>query len=410
MSSPEPVFSTTNAQTGRNLRQITAGPGMHYPLYYFIPSMTADGRFLVVHEQTGQDVQLVRVDFQTGRRDGMTRGRTAEAGWHIWCDGSTTGIYNHCSALNLSTGEVWWFEDAAGEPGLLELHACEVDTLSTRRVAALPGRTPIGQNAFSPDGARFAFIHADHETYRAGLAKRNNVNWDQCHEPWRRQTPCTIGLVETATGMVGDLISLPFHVHHVIFLDADHLLVNHAPTGNGMWVMNIHAGASSIRELRPPDERGRVCHQVVTARGIDYEVFAQFDGRHANFVGRHAWPGAHWLEVPLGATGYAHTGFDPEGRLCFYEVSGENHALVALLHPADQHRRELRLLRVLPPCPGPGQRFHAHPFLSPDRRWMIFTEVVQGASQIFALDVADLSARGDIGWPDPLPAPAGKDH
>jgi len=66
----------------------------------------------------------------------------------------------------------------------------------------------------------------------------------------------------------------------------------------------------------------------------------------------------------------------------------------------DAGRRELRLLRGLPPYPGHGQRFHAHPFLGPDRRWVHFTEAVDGVSQVCRLDIADLAARDGCGWPD----------
>ena len=39
---------------------------------------------------------------------------------------------------------------------------------------------------------------------------------------------------------------------------------------------------------------------------------------------------------------------------------------------------------------GRGQRFHAHPFLSPYRKWLFHTAVVKGYSQVCTVDVADL--------------------
>ena len=52
-------------------------------------------------------------------------------------------------------------------------------------------------------------------------------------------------------------------------------------------------------------------------------------------------------------------------------------------------RRQVRTLRTLPAIPF-GQRFHAHPFLSSDRGWLFYTEVVDGFSRVCALEVADL--------------------
>jgi len=65
----------------RPLRQLTQGDSAHYPLYYFTPSLTRDGRYLITHEQTGQDVQLCRVALTTGETLPLTSGKTARGGW-----------------------------------------------------------------------------------------------------------------------------------------------------------------------------------------------------------------------------------------------------------------------------------------------------------------------------------------
>ena len=46
-------------------------------------------------------------------------------------------------------------------------------------------------------------------------------------------------------------------------------------------------------------------------------------------------------------------------------------------------------LRTLQPIIR-GQRYHAHPFLGPERRWLYYTEVIDGYAQVCALEVADL--------------------
>jgi len=76
-----------------------------------------------------------------------------------------TGIYNHLSALNVHNEDVWWFESPPDQPHLLQLKARHLRTLTARDILELPGRLPIGQSAFSPDGSMFAFIHADAETF-----------------------------------------------------------------------------------------------------------------------------------------------------------------------------------------------------------------------------------------------------
>ena len=61
----------------------------------------------------------------------------------------------------------------------------------------------------------------------------------------------------------------------------------------------------------------------------------------------------------------------------------------------------MQLLKLieLAPYAGIGQRFHAHPFLSWDRKELFFTDAVNGLPQVFTLNVERLTRHQDIGWP-----------
>lgn len=52
--------------TGRRVLQLTTGPGFCYPLYYYVPSVTRDDRYVVYHRAAEGEVQLHRVDLATG--------------------------------------------------------------------------------------------------------------------------------------------------------------------------------------------------------------------------------------------------------------------------------------------------------------------------------------------------------
>ena len=52
--------------TGRRAIQLTWGKGTCYPLYYFIPSLTRDMKYLVHHRAEAGQVQLHRLNLQTG--------------------------------------------------------------------------------------------------------------------------------------------------------------------------------------------------------------------------------------------------------------------------------------------------------------------------------------------------------
>lgn len=394
---PDPV-------TGRTVRQLTEGDANAYPLYYFIPSHTADGRYLIIHSEATGWVQLERLDLETGERLPLTQGWTRDSGWYPWCEYHVRGIYNHLSALNPPRNQVIYFQDNPHvSPGVMQVRSVDVASRQDHLLLEMPGRMSIGQSACSPDGRHFAFIHAHHDSFRRAIADRlalasmGRSDWVD-HERWRSDNPCTLAIIDLERGVYREVVALPFHVHHVIFVDSDTLLVNHVEHGNGMWIIRLDG--SGRRELRPPNENGRVCHQVVTRKGIFYEAFKAYTGEHRNTIGCYDLASDSYEEFQVQPRGYMHTGFDPLGEFRFYEIAGQEHTLQYLAHEDDPDRRELVTFRTLAPYPARGQRYHAHPFMADtgnpdhDRKWVYHTAVIDGRSQICAVDVADLTHAG----------------
>jgi hypothetical protein len=282
---------------------------------------------------------------------------------------------------------VYYFQDE-------EVRCTHLDTLVNRAVHRMPGRIPIGQSSFSPDGRHYAFIHADRRNFvevMSDLEALRNMRPQKTFD-FRPRIPATIGLIETETGKYRHIVELDFHVHHVIFADNQRVLVNHIRDGHGMWIIGIDG--SGMRTLRPPDEHGSIVHQVVTKAGIFYEAVGDraAGGTRKNWFGRYDLAADTFDEVLLPEIdGYVHTGLDSAGRFLFFEEHGRKHRLFSLHHPRRAAGRQLKALRemALYPAPG-GQRYHAHPFLSPDRKWLFYTEVIDGHSQVCAIDVQDL--------------------
>jgi len=377
----------TDPETGRRIKQLTAGRHNNYPLYYFIPSITPNGRYLIFHSERTGWVQLFRLDMQTGEIVQLTDGRTRDSGWAIWCQPHLRGIYNHLSAINGIRSEAYYFQDA-------DLRCVHLESLEDRTLLELPDRISIGQTGFSPDGRHFAFIHADRELFADRICERESLinmgqfGWGSHHDAWRNSVPTSISVVDTDTGALSDVIELDFHIHHVFFADDQHLLVNHVKGDSGMWIVSLDG--SGKRNLRPRDGHGVTCHQTITERGIYYESNTHENGRRTVYTGRYDLEKDSFEEIEFPDVGYVHTGSDPAGRFLFCENQTEDaHQLLSIHFPRDPDRFESRLLRTLPPIPF-GQRYHAHPFLSPDRKRVIYTELVGGYSQICALDVADL--------------------
>jgi hypothetical protein len=382
---PSEMKTSVDPETQRTVRQLTSARANSYPLYYFTPSITADSRYLVFHSERSGWVQLYRMDLETGRMAQLTDGHTRDAGWAVWCEPHLRGIFNHISSLSQTRREVFYFQDE-------QVRRVHVETLANRVVCELPGRIPIGQSDFSPDGRYFSFVHADRVQFRQAFSDREstlNMGLPFNHIAWRNSIPTVIGLIDTETGAYRDVVKLDYHVHHVVFADNRRLLVNHPKGDSGMWVVNLDG--SGIRTLRPRDGHGSINHQVVTKRGIFYEAVHKQDGRTTNWLGRYDLATDKWEEVQLPDDGYVHTGWDPDGRFLFYETHGKTHELISLHYPRVPGRTTTKVLRRLALYPAKGgQRYHAHPFLSPDRRWLFHTAVVDGFSQVSAIDVRDL--------------------
>lgn len=378
--------TSTDPQTGRALRQLTSAPAFSYPLYYFVDSITPDNRYLVFHSERSGWVQLYRLDLSSGEIVQLSDGHTRESGWAIWCEHRTRGVYNHLAALNGPRREVYYFQDE-------ELRATHLETLDNRLVLTLPGRVSIGQSGFSPDGRHYAFLHADRAAFAQALADREALlamrrPFD--FQSWRDAMPCTIGLIDTATGSYREVMEVPFHVHHIFFLNNEEVLLNHVQGENGMWSVRIDG--SGQRVLRPRGEgHGCICHNVITERGIFYEANEDVEGERRVWIGHYNLADGSFREAPLPSVDYVHTGRDPAGRASFFEnqMGTTGHQLLWVRHPFDDAQQQVEVLRELTPIVR-GQRYHAHPFLGPERRWLYFVEVVDGFSQICALDVADL--------------------
>lgn len=375
------------AETGRATTQYTGAPASNYPLYYFVPSITDDQRWMVFHSERTGSVQLFRMDMADGSIRQLTHGWTEEAGWAIWCEPHLNGIFNHLSALNPHNGDVYYFDHD-------DIRAVDLHSLENRTVATIPGRIPIGQSHFSPDGSLFAFIDADREAFADALARHEVLTGPGAHDEWRNTIPTTIKVVETATGVIRTVVALDYHVHHVLFVDDETLLVNHSRGSNGMWLIGVDG--TGERELRPGDERGQVCHQVVTDSGLLYETNHGFY-EHAghSWFGRYSIADDSYIEWQLPVLGYVHTGRDPAGEAFFIEAAGEHHGIYHVIPRPDSREADVVLLYRLNEHGHNDlydqQRYHAHPWLGPDRRRLFFTDVIDGHSQILSIDVSDIT-------------------
>ncbi len=390
-TSIHPSFRRLEAPgTGRPMIQLTSGPGFSYPLYYYVPSFAGDGRYLVHHRADAGEVQLHRVDLDTGESLQLTHGSAPETWWRPWCSDAGTGVLDHRSALDLTRDEVIFFDGQ-------DVRAARVADGVTRDLFSMPpDRMAIGQNCVTPDGKWFVYIHADRAQYQGMF--RDDPDYETY---WSRRQDCRdtrLDAFDLETGEQRTLLVMASPIHHVLAYDERHLLYCHPTSENGMLLTDVDGGWST--HLRTQDvHSGTICHFLGTSRGATYEVLGGTDGSWAGICDPFS---RATYEVRLPADfGYVHTGRDPDGLLWFYENEGKTVHDLWLLDSHDPNGTDT-WLALTGDWPAFGdidaQKAHFHPQVVLDRQWMLLTggDPTTSTNQVFLVDISDLDATSGI--------------
>ena len=357
-------------ETGRLAVQLTWGDSQCYPLYYYVPSITADNRYLVYHKSASGQLQLHRLDLTTAESVQLTHATCEDTQWRPWCVDSGRGVLDHRSSLNMPRNLAVYFDGR-------QVRAVNVATLRDEPLFEIPAdRDAYGRTACTPDGQWLVYIHVPQGSIW-GEPCEGAVVRAYHFDTQRHQTLCRIDSA----------------VFHVTDFDNRHFVVTHPADAPGMMLTDFTSG--SARMLRQG-----VIHCPTTARGIAYEVP---DERRLGLFDPLT---NGWFEFLMPEHfQYIHTGCDPAGRLFFYENSTnwdefdehDMHALVRLDRKRGNHTWK-RLTGTWPTYIG-GQKAHFHPRMTPDRRWILFTggDAENETCHLFLLDVSDLADSQGIG-------------
>jgi len=356
-------------ETGRLAIQLTGGQGHTYPLYFYIPSITGDGKYLIYHRAAAGEVQLHRLNLATGESRQLTHATCPDTQWRPWCIDSGRGVLDHRSVLNVARGLVVYFDGN-------QVHSIDAETLEDELLFTVPkDRDPYGQNGCTPDGRWLVYVHVP----------RGAIYGEPCRG-------AAVAAYNFDTKEHRELCRIDSAVFHVTAYDNEHFIVTHPAEHTGMLLTDLTGGKIVPLRDGDPGVRGHLIHSQVTRRGVAYEVpEVRLSGLYDPLSRRR-----FEFQLP-DFFQYVHTGRDPEGRLWFYENSSdwdkfEVHDMYALarLDPV-KGDRWLRLTGTWPTYGG-GQKAHFHPQLTPDRQWILFTggDPTTQTAHIFLLDVSDL--------------------
>ncbi|MHC4405559.1 MAG: glycoside hydrolase family 88 protein [Planctomycetota bacterium] len=356
--------------TGRSAVQLTSGGAFCYPLYYFIPSITKDAKYLIYHRAESGEVQLFRLTLRNGESVQLTHGTCPKTQWRYWCVESGRGVLDHRSVLNVARGKVVYFD--GNRVGMVD-----VETLDDELLFVMPeDREAIGQNGTTPDGRWLVYIDAPRGS--------------------SRREPCQgarVAAYNFDTKEQRVLTSIDVAIHHVTAYDNRHVVFCHPPGRSGLMMTDLDGGQYVELREGDPGVRGHLCHFLMTRRGIAYEVPGlSYSGLYEPLTRRR-----FEFKLPPGL-GYVHTGWDPEGRLWFYECRGDIHQMIALTGLDDEQGGQWLQLSGNWPTYGGGQKAHFHAQLTPDRKWILFTggDPATETNHVFLLDVSDLKEVAEI--------------
>lgn len=375
--------------TGRTAYQLTTGLDYCQALYYFIPSLSPDGRWLLYQRYQVADDMVLAVrwevlDMATGERRELAHVATTP---EFRSPGEPTVFNAARRELIYSTGSAY--------------RAVGIDSGDDRLLFDIPaGRVIKSQNCASPCGRYFFYISKDAEQV-AQVAAKTRARRDISDTHVIR-----LDLVTGEHHLVVRLHAFSKHIipygdRHLVF-SYDHLPVEH------MLLMTDYDGGW-YTALRTPNQPGvNTCHYGATRRGVQYEAGGGGQGyggitcprthrrvefKTPNLKGRHvaAVPaGDHWMT----------DGVTDGGRV-----------LYTLRELSDQGEASWDLLSGPWPTFGTGQKSHGHPYVTPCGRWVLLLggDPTTQSNHLYLMDIRDVPpSRGlpdyaaDAGGPFPV--------
>jgi hypothetical protein len=378
-----------DATTGRKLVQLTSGDEFDMPMYYFIPTYTADGRSIVFQRydsRTGE-VQLYKIHVETGETVQLTAAKTPNGLWRPHLQPSGFGVRDLLCAVNTARNEAIYFDDR-------EIRAVHLDTLADRVIGRVPDdRTPSGLTGVSPNGRLFCYPHFDRAWWESNLPPKPQP------ERWHPKDSQLV-VLDIDTGKTSTLMYVNFWITHSNFYDDVRILFCHTATDYGVLMTDLRY-PGQYENIRTHSDDGWPNHYNVTSRGITYEMLSNAKngptvaGIYDPEIRRRR---EYRLAMPQGRL---HIGRDPDARLWFFEVMVDG-------KPTIMYFPKLEAGKLNPGKALIGgefatfsnnQRSHYHPSVTPDRKHILFTggDARNQTNHLFLLDITDLADTEIVG-------------
>lgn len=368
----------TDALTGRRVTQLTNSNAEDYHLYFYNPSVTPDGKYLIfLSERTGIS-NLFRLDLATGAIVQLSDVPPARADYYPFTYKRLYGVGACLPAIGAR--EVFYFVGS-------ELFAVNWETLDTHCVLTLPDdRRP---SILQADAAGTTLVFA---TWDEGLFA-DSAQLFYAGEPmppdeYWQATTSTIQRLDTVTGQCDEILRVKnFWINHVLIHPTNRDLVlfchEYSELPDRMWLLDVSTGKYAPLVGQGEDEWYQ--HEFWSGDGtrVCFHGGSKTD-ETVGFCG--------WYEVATGeykkffhrtpGRAYAHYNLHPDGRTMITDGEALPGCVSKIVLKDDLQEFE-PLTRHDAYFYDDDQRCHPHPSFTPDGTRVIFTSNRTGTSNVY---------------------------
>ena len=368
--------------TGRRVRQLTNSSAEDYHLYFYNPSVTPDGKYLIfISERTGIS-NLFRLDLATGVLVQLTEARPVRAEYWPFTD-AVKGVGSCLPAVGNRGREVFYFEGT-------ELLAVDIENLEQRHVLSLPSDRRPSMLQANANGDTLVFATWDENLFQE-RSQRTYAGEKFPDEKFFQETTSTILRVDALTGKSEEVLckeKLWINHVHLNPQNRDLILFCHeySELSDRMWLLDLANHRCEPIQGQGADEWYE--HEFWSADGE--RICFHGGSRHNSTFGFCGWcsqDGNDYVKAYHATSGraYAHYNLHPDGKTMVTDGEARP-GCISKVHLEDGKQIFEILCRHDSYTFGDDQRCHPHPSFTPDGGQVIFTSNRTGTSNVYLTD------------------------
>ena len=368
--------------TGRRVRQLTDSPAEDYHLYFYNPTVTPNGRYLIfLSERTGAS-DLFRMDLTSGEIVQLTDAWPVRAEYWPFTE-AIKGVGSCLPAIGNQGQEVFYFEGA-------DLFAVEIESLKQRQLLSLPADRRPSMLQANARGDTLVFATWDEELFME-RSQRAYAGESFPDERFFQETTSTIMRLQAESGQAEEVLRKEnFWINHVHLnpLQRDLILFCHeySELPDRMWLLDTDSQRCEPIPGQGPDEWYQ--HEFWNRAGtrVCFHGGLLRDNTRG-FCGWCSPDGTGYYKAYHTTSGraYAHYNLHPDEQTMITDGEARP-GCISKVNLRDGCQEFEILCRHDSYTFGDDQRCHPHPSFTPDGRQVIFTSNRTGSSNVYLTD------------------------